>query len=162
MYTILMDCNKSLITPKRIILYQGESLMDSLKFLIPKDYNGTDLSDFEVKMQYMIPGNVGCNESLVKSDEEYNETHLCYYLPIDSKITQYAGDITLSLIIYKYDSLQKKKFQLHTGKITLSVKPTEAFYQFADGDDSSGFDDNEFDVVEFSEPENSDFDVVEF
>lgn len=163
MFTIVMDKNKSLFTPKKITLYQGENLMDSLVFLIPKKYYEHDISDFTVKMQYTIPGNVGCTETLVKSQEDYNDTHLKFCLPIDSKITMFAGDITLSLLIYKYDTLNKKKFQLHSGNIGISVKPTEAFYQYGSSDEDSEFDDNEFDVVEFSDPlNNTDFDVVEF
>ena len=162
MYTILMDVNKSLITPKKVVIYQGENLMDNLNFIIPKTYNDIDISDFSISMEYILPGNIVYTENLTKSDDEYSDTHNCYTLPIDSKLTTCAGDVTLSLLIFKIDSMLNKKYQLHTGSLIITVKPKEIHYVTVSTEGECG--DNEFDVVEFSNGDNtlSDFDVIEF
>ena len=155
MYTILMDVNKSLITPKKITIYQGENLIDTLRIIIPKQYNNIDISEYSVLLNYILPGNVKCNETLKKIEEEYSDTHNAYTLSVNSNFTTFAGDITLSLLISKTDKENKIKYQLLTGDLTITIKPRELFY----GTNTSGGitptppdpseGDDEFDVVEF-------------
>lgn len=73
MYSIVMDKNKFLIKSCGITLYQGESLIDKLQFLIPKEYNGFDLGTFTAKVRYILPGNVSGSEDLNINKESYNE-----------------------------------------------------------------------------------------
>lgn len=168
MFTVLMDQNKSLITPKRVTIYQGDNLMDTLRFVIPMVYNGKDITDYNVRIDYQLPGNVGCKEILVKSDEDCNDEYSCYFLPVNTQITKHAGDIKLSLYIYKYDLFENRKYQLHTGSLYIVVKPTDMVYEEIDSAGNEGCsNNNEFDVVEFSVPKeeeviDEDFDVVEF
>ena len=166
MYTVLMDSNKSLITPKKITVYQGENSMDVLKFIIPKKYNGQDITDYNVRMDYNLPGNIGRKELLEKKDEYYNDDYMCYTLPLNTHITKYAGDVKLSLYIYKISLFENRKYQLHTGSLYITIKPTDIVYEDIDVD-NTGCNNNEFDVVEFSIPRqdedvDEDFDVVEF
>ena len=123
MYTVLMDSNKSLITPKKITVYQGENLVDKINFIIPKMYNNVDITNFTVSMRYVLPGNVMRVENLTKSSETYNDTHDCYGLPLDNKLTTHAGNIVLSLLISKKDEETDQQYQLHTGFLTITVEP---------------------------------------
>lgn len=166
MYSIVMDKNKFLIKSCGITLYQGESLVDKLQFLIPKDYKGHDLGEFTVKMRYILPGNVSGSEDLNLSKELYNDTHYSYTLPVDSQLSTAAGDVTLYLTFSKTDNLKKKKHQTRTSSITLTVKPYETAYNpdlgYGDGS-GSGSGDDQYDVVEFSSKKNSDtYEVIEF
>lgn len=166
MYTILMDVNKSLITPKKITIYQGENSMDTLRFVIPKSYNGKNITDYDVRMDYKLPGNIGRKELLKRKDEDYNDDYMCYSLPLNTQITKYAGDVKLSLYIYKVSLFENRKYQLHTGSLYITIKPTDIVYEDIETD-TDGKCDNEFDVVEFSIPQkdeevDEDFDVVEF
>ena len=166
MYSIVMDKNKFLIKSCGITLYQGESLVDKLQFLIPKDYKGHDLGEFTVKMRYILPGNVSGSEDLNLSKELYNDTHYSYTLPIDSQLSTAARDVTLYLTFSKTDNLKKKKYQTRTSSITLTVKPYETAYNpdlgYGDGS-GSGSGDDQYDVVEFSSKKNSDtYEVIEF
>lgn len=166
MYSIVMDKNKFLIKSCGITLYQGESLVDKLQFLIPKDYKGHDLGEFTVKMRYILPGNVSGSEDLNLGKELYNDTHYSYTLPIDSQISTAAGDVTVYLTFLKIDNLKKKKYQMRTSKITLTVKPYETAYNPELGyGDCSGSEsgDDQYDVVEFSSKNDPDtYEVVEF
>ena len=166
MYTVLMDSNKSLITPKKITIYQGENSMDTLRFVIPKSYNGKNITDYDVRMDYKLPGNIGRKELLKRKDEDYNDDYMCYSLPLNTQITKYAGDVKLSLYIYKVSLFENRKYQLHTGSLYITIKPTDIVYEDIETD-TDGKCDNEFDVVEFSIPQkdeevDEDFDVVEF
>lgn len=153
MYSIVMDKNKCLIKSCGITLYQGESLIDKLQFLIPKEYNGFDLGTFTAKVRYTLPGNVSGSEDLNINKESYNDTHYSFTLPIDSKISTIAGDVTLHLTFLKVDDIAKKKYQMTTSKVTLTVKPYETAYNpelgygECSGSTSDGSD--EYDVVEF-------------
>lgn len=153
MYSIVMDKNKSLIKSCGITLYQGESLIDKLQFLIPKEYNGFDLGTFTAKVRYILPGNVSGSEDLNINKELYNDTHYSFTLPIDSIISTIAGDVTLHLTFLKIDDIAKKKYQMTTSKVTLTVKPYETAYNpelgygECSGSTSGGSD--EYDVVEF-------------
>ena len=153
MYSIVMDKNKCLIKSCGITLYQGESLIDKLQFLIPKEYNGFDLGTFTAKVRYILPGNVSGSEDLNINKELYNDTHYSFTLPIDSIISTIAGDVTLHLIFLKIDDIEKKKYQMTTSKVTLTVKPYETAYNpelgygECSGSTSGGSD--EYDVVEF-------------
>ena len=167
MYSIVMDKNKFLIKSCGITLYQGESLVDNLQFLIPKDYKGYDLGGFTVKMRYILPGNVSGSEDLNLSKELYNDTHYSYTLPIDSQLSTAAGDVTLYLTFLKTDDLEKKKYQMRTSSVTLTVKPYETAYNpelgYGDCSGSAGAGDDQYDVVEFSSKKNSDtYEVIEF
>ena len=166
MYTVLMDSNKSLITPKKITVYQGENSMDTLRFVIPKSYNGKNITDYDVRMDYKLPGNIGRKELLKRKDEDYNDDYMCYSLPLNTQITKYAGDVKLSLYIYKVSLFENRKYQLHTGSLYITIKPTDIVYEDIETD-TDGKCDNEFDVVEFSIPQkdeevDEDFDVVKF
>lgn len=153
MYSIVMDKNKFLIKSCGITLYQGESLIDKLQFLIPKEYNGFDLGTFAVKIRYILPGNISGSENLDMNKESYNDTHYSFTLPVDSKISTIAGDVTLYLTFLKIDDIAKKKYQMSTSKVTLTVKPyktaynPELGYGECSGSASGGSD--EYDVVEF-------------
>ena len=153
MYSIVMDKNKCLIKSCGITLHQGESLIDKLQFLIPKEYNGFDLGTFTAKVRYILPGNVSGSEDLNINEELYNGTHYSFTLPIDSKISTIAGDVTLYLTFLKIDDIAKKKYQMTTSKVTLTVKPYETAYNpelgygECSGSTSGGSD--EYDVVEF-------------
>lgn len=153
MYSIVMDKNKFLIKSCGITLYQGESLIDKLQFLIPKEYNGFDLGTFAVKVRYILPGNISGSENLDMNKESYNDTHYSFTLPVDSKISTIAGDVTLYLTFLKIDDIAKKKYQMSTSKVTLTVKPYETAYNpelgYGECSGSASGGSDEYDVVEF-------------
>ncbi len=143
---IIIDKNKTLIKTAEINLYQGESLVDKIKFLIPKFYKDLSLEDFEVSVKYTIPGNVGRKETLTKSEVVYEDSYFCYLFPVDSKITAFAGNVSLSLVLTKEDQISKKIYVMRTSSVSLPIIPTEAEFKLVEPSDCG---DTEFEVVEF-------------
>ena len=130
MYTIIMNSNKGLDQTERVTLYQREKLVDKFRFLLPLNYDGLDLSKFTVSLKYIDQGNVPHSEILTLSDELYKNLKLVYYLPVDTDLTRFAGDITLHLTLTHYDSKTKKSHVLHTGETTITISPVRDIYAF--------------------------------
>ena len=103
MYTIVVCDDNSLMTTKRERIMQRSKLVNNLQFLVKPSYNGLEIADCTVQLEYVLP----CNrryrtEILTLSDEMYKD-HLQYLLPFDTKITSEAGEIELQLTFVKTD-----------------------------------------------------------
>lgn len=135
MYTIVMRDDKSLRVTEKTTLYQREKLVDKMQFLIPLQYDKVDLSDFTVTLKYLDQGNVAHVEILSKpvnvaeNTVEYNG-YSRYILPIDTKLTQFSGDINIRITLSKVDLENKTQYVLHTGEATISILPLSDYYAF--------------------------------
>lgn len=113
---ILMKQDKSLVQTRRIRIFQRESLIDKVKFLIPLSYQGEDLNPYQITLNYLDTGGTVHMEKLRRKmkpknnpedpeepdnyiDKADNETHMVYLFDVDSKFTRYAGDFTLKLTL---------------------------------------------------------------
>jgi hypothetical protein len=154
MYTLKMNEDKELVTTQVRKLLQGENLVDKLRFLIPQKYGEIDITPYDVNLICVNQGNVGWSEKLHLASEKYNDEILCYYLPVDSKLTKYAGSIRLKLAFSNdYGNI------LYTEEATILVEPTKLYIQHLikdpmdDSDDDSWSDDSSggdgYKVVEF-------------
>lgn len=128
MYTIVMNSDKSLSCTSKATLYQGEKLVDKLKFLLPQTYEEHTLSEFTVVITFLNVGNVMSSETLVLSDPNYKGSMLCYYVSVDSELTRFAGDIKLHLTFFKGDQQI-----LHSGDTIINIVPTEPCFQTPSG-----------------------------
>lgn len=102
MYTIVMDKYKNLNTTVRTTIYQQESMVDKIQFLIPPVYNGNELKDYIVTLKYVDPNGNFHGEPLTLDAEMYKD-YLRYELPVTTKLTQVAGNITLRLTLIKFE-----------------------------------------------------------
>lgn len=101
MYTILICDDNSLMTTKRERIMQRSKLVSNLQFLVPQYYNGLNMSDCIVHLEYILPCSKRyCTEILELSDEMYKD-HLKYVLPFDTKLTSEAGEIQMQLTFAK-------------------------------------------------------------
>ena len=128
MYTILMNTDKSLIATNRINIYQRENAVDKIQFLLPQTYEDLNLSEFEVVVKYVDQGNVAHSEILELQEELYKEK-LQYILPVTTKITQFAGDVKLSVLNVNLDNDEKEEV-LHTGETIINVKSVDDIFAF--------------------------------
>lgn len=103
MYTIVMDKYKNLNTTVRTTIFQQESLADKIQFLVPPTYLGNELKDYIVTLKYVDPNGNFHGETLVLDEEMYKD-YLRYELPVTTKLTQVAGNITLRLTFIKFES----------------------------------------------------------
>lgn len=124
-----MNDDKSLTATVVTILYQREKLADKIQILIPPNYGELDLSEFTATLKYVDQANVPHAEILKKDTELYKE-HIRYVLPVDTELTQYAGDITIRLTFTKTDMEVKKVFVVHTGELVIKISPLKDYYSF--------------------------------
>lgn len=103
MYTIVMDKYKNLNTTVRTTIFQQESMADKIQFLVPPTYLGNELKDYIVTLKYVDPNGNFHGETLVLDEEMYKD-YLRYELPVTTKLTQVAGNITLRLTFIKFES----------------------------------------------------------
>ena len=129
MYTIVMDDNKQLITTVKNTLYQRENLVDKIQILIPQFYHDTDLSDYTTVLKYVDQANVPHAETLSKDPDIYKE-HIRFYLPVDTELTKYSGDIIIRITLTKIDMNTKTQYVLHTGETTITISPLKDYYSF--------------------------------
>lgn len=155
MYTIVMNDDKSLSKREIAKIYQNESLVDKIRFLIPFEYGGQSLSKFVVRLSYIDHGNVCHTEKLSMASETYKDAMLCYYLPVDSELAKFAGSISVHLVLSREDYINKKHYILHTSDTEITIEPVKCCYQtkvndFVTPDTPEDDDDTEgFEVVEF-------------
>lgn len=124
-----MNDDKSLTATVVTILYQREKLADKIQILIPPNYGELDLSEFTATLKYVDQANVPHAEILKKDAELYKE-HIRYVLPVDTELTQYAGDITIRLTFTKTDMEARKVFVVHTGELVIKISPLKDYYSF--------------------------------
>lgn len=124
-----MNDDKSLTATVVATLYQREKLADKIQILIPPNYGELDLSEFTATLKYVDQANVPHAEILKKDAELYKE-HIRYVLPVDTELTQYAGDITIRLTFTKTDMEARKVFVVHTGELVIKISPLKDYYSF--------------------------------
>ena len=124
-----MNDDKSLTATVVTTLYQREKLADKIQILIPPNYGELDLSEFTATLKYVDQANVPHAEILKKDAELYKE-HIRYVLPVDTELTQYAGDITIRLTFTKTDMEARKVFVVHTGELVIKISPLKDYYYF--------------------------------
>ena len=124
-----MNDDKSLTATVVTTLYQREKLADKIQILIPPNYGELGLSEFTATLKYVDQANVPHAEILKKDAELYKE-HIRYVLPVDTELTQYAGDITIRLTFTKTDMEARKVFVVHTGELVIKISPLKDYYSF--------------------------------
>lgn len=93
---IKMNNDKSLVVTVPTTIYQGERNADLITFLIPGYYNGDNLADYAIVMNYVLPSGVRYPEDLVCHPEMY-KSYLQYGTKIDTRFTEEAGVVRIWL-----------------------------------------------------------------
>lgn len=130
MYTILINDDNSMVATQVQRIVQRSKLVDDLWFLVKPLYNGYDMRNFIVSLEYVLPvSRKYRQEFLVLSQDTYKE-HLKYILPIDTQLTDEAGEIELKLTFILSDLDENGKSIQRVRKITstrITVVPTSAW-----------------------------------
>lgn len=130
MYTILMNEYKDLIHTEKTTLYQREKLVDKIQFLFPIHYHDLDLSQCTFTLKYVDAANVAHTEILTLDEELYKNSKLRCVLPIDTNLSNFAGDIRCRITIAKVDLLTKSHYVLHTSETLLTILPLTDYFEF--------------------------------
>ncbi len=99
-YVILInDDNTMTVTQKRRIV-QRSKLVDDLWFLVAPEYNGYNLANFTVLLEYLSPVSHKYRTEILSLSEDTYNGYLKYTLPFDTTLTAEAGkvDIMISFI----------------------------------------------------------------
>lgn len=121
MYTILVTDNNELVTTKKECIMQRSKLVDTLRFLVSEEYKDANMRDFECTLEYVRPASRKYKvEMLVLSDSTY-EDYLQYTLPLDTELTEEAGQVEMTLT---FTSLQMNE----DGKAVQYVRKTSIGY----------------------------------
>ena len=133
MYTIMMNRDKSLTKTIVRTIYKGENLVDTIQFLIPRMYGEIDMSEFVAELTYIDPQAKSHIEVLSMVDNAYKRDWLKFLLPVDTKLTEYSGEIAMRIQF-------KKDFHivLRTGTTKFTVKETE--HAQLDNQEEEGFE----------------------
>jgi len=103
MYVILVNHNNTLSAPIKQRIMQRSKLVDTLYFLVEPFYNGLDMSQYTVVMEYLRPVSRKYKTEILTLSDEREEEFLKYILPIDTDITQEAGKVELHLSFIRAD-----------------------------------------------------------
>ena len=103
MYTILVCDDNSLVATRKQRIIQRSKLIDDFEILVNPIYNGRDLTDCTVLLEYVKPvSNEYRTEILTKSEEGYKE-YVRYVLPVDTEFTKEAGTLKIHLSFIRAD-----------------------------------------------------------
>lgn len=103
MYVILVNDDNTMSAPKKQRIMQRSKLVDDLKFLVPPVYHQTEMEDFTVMLEYVLPVSRRYKTDILSLENERYEEYLQYVLPIDTELTAEAGKIELQLTFAKAD-----------------------------------------------------------
>ena len=120
MYTILVNDSNELVTTQRERIMQRSKLVDKLHFLVPPNYDGLDMTNTTVYLEYLRPSREYKSEILTRSAELYKD-HLEYLLPFDTDLTKEAGQVELQLTFTKVEMDEN-------GNVSQYVRKTEPTY----------------------------------
>ncbi len=141
MYTIVMDKYKNLNTTIRTTIFQKESLVDKIQFLIPPQYEDIEnLRDYNATLKYVDPNGNFHSEVLACDDETY-KNYLRYVLPVDTKLTDVAGTVTarLTFIGFSNDSNDTDVYKLESNSTTIHVNKPDGFNDWINGEDFEAY-----------------------
>lgn len=144
--TILVNTDKTLEKTFFRSIYQKESRVDKIQFLIDFDLLGENVENYKIMLQAILPIEDKEHNSPTTNKMRYMDLEEGLYknkyrtlLPITSALTEGAGDIVLWLSIFDMADTEKIKL-LKTNPITISIKPS-------DSTSSSELEDKDFDNV---------------
>lgn len=109
---------------------QRSKLVDDLHILIPPVYEGKDISNATVMVEYILPiSREYTPEVLNKSDDLY-KGHLEYKLPFDTQLTKEHGDIEIqvTMMMVEMDFTGKvAQWVRKTTPTTITITPLSAW-----------------------------------
>lgn len=139
MLKILFKNNKSLAITHDQRIYQRESNVDLLYFYIPETWNDISLQGYTVSVEYIDPANIAHVE-ILNIGESDKEGYLLFTLPLESKFTYMAGEVTLKLSISNYDQAEEKTYTLKSGELKLTILPLRDYFVYVSDESLSTLD----------------------
>ena len=145
--TILVNLDKTLEKTSFRTIYQKESRIDEIQFLIDSKLLGEDIQkNYKIILQAILPIEDKEHNSPTTNKMRYMDLEEDLYknryrtlLPITTTLTEATGDVTLWLLIFDMTDTEKIKL-LKTSPVTINIKPSSST-------GSSELEDNDFDNI---------------
>lgn len=145
--TILVNLDKTLEKTSFRTIYQKESRIDEIQFLIDSKLLGEDIQkNYKIILQAILPIEDKEHNSPTTNKMRYMDLEEDLYknkyrtlLPITTTLTEATGDVTLWLLIFDMTNTEKIKL-LKTSPVTINIKPSSST-------GSSELEDNDFDNI---------------
>lgn len=140
MYTIVMDKYKNLNTTVRTVLFQKESLVDKIQFLISPQYEGENLADYNAVLKYVDP-NGNFHSEVLACDEDMYKEYLRYVLPVTTKLTDVVGAVTvrITFIDFSDDPENPEIYRLETNSTTIRINKPDGFSDYVNAEDIEAY-----------------------
>ena len=110
MYDIYIRNDNSVIVTGGNRIVQGSSMIDTVRVLVPKEYNETitNMSEFSCMMEYILP----CSKKYLvdvlvedvpnePSDDDIHKDYVVYKYDVNSELTSEPGDIEVQFTFAK-------------------------------------------------------------
>ena len=133
MYFVVMQEDRSLIATKTVPIYQRETNVVTLCFLIPPTIteNGSrcNVAEYLCVLKMKTPDGKILTRLLTANEEPYKD-RLRFETPVTADMTAVAGQITTYLTFLKVsenESGLQKEHVFHSGNVNITVNPKEEF-----------------------------------
>ena len=127
---IKFDDKKRLVVTVDTKIYQRESCVDSLTYILPLNYLTYDLSKFTWEVIYIDPAGTVHQEQLVIQEDYYADSWLQGKLPVDSKFTAIPGDVIMRINGVWQNPDDQKTYVLKSSSLTINIAKLKEFYDF--------------------------------
>lgn len=104
MHVIKLEDDRTLIVTVDSGIIEGDVGSDNITFLVPKIYNGIDISQLSTSFIYNINGGDDVYEDLERDDSDYSESLFQFHMPITEKLSSVRGKIDIRLSFHNKDN----------------------------------------------------------
>lgn len=129
-YVILIGDDNTMTTTQKRRIVQRSKLVDDIWFLVKPEYNGYNMKDFTVLLEYISPVSKKYRTDILTLNGDMYNGYLKYTLPVNTSITAEAGDVELMLTFLLVELDENGKGVQRARKITgakISVTPISAW-----------------------------------
>ena len=94
---LLMTKDKALRFTNALPLYQYDSLLNPLRTLVPIVVDDADLTDYSVKLEYILPDETVVEKDLIRAEENYNDDYFAFFVDLNDDVTALPGNVVFRL-----------------------------------------------------------------
>lgn len=129
-YIILVNNDNSMTITQKKRIIQRSKMVDGLWFLVDPEYNGYNMKDFTVVLEYLSPVSHKYRTEFLTNDAAGYNGYLKYTLPFDTNLTAEAGSVEILLTFLLTELNENGKSVQRVRKIsgtTIDVVPISAW-----------------------------------
>lgn len=93
MFYIKLENNMDLVITQREPIYRGDNLNQKIRYLIPETVGEIDVLGAAVYLSCVRADGTADIHALTRLEDMYNGMYYQYVLPVDAKMTRYAGEV---------------------------------------------------------------------